>query len=64
MGYNIAVVGAVIHLGPELASSLFGASLEQNVALCKGFGVDSREWLLKAKSILMWDYLVFRVMHH
>ncbi|KAF7966618.1 hypothetical protein HWV62_37627 [Athelia sp. TMB] len=27
VGYNIAVVGAIIHLGPELVLSLFGASL-------------------------------------
>ncbi|KAF7965548.1 hypothetical protein HWV62_42896 [Athelia sp. TMB] len=53
LGLNVAVVGAVIHLGPELASSFFGSSAEQNIALLKGFDVDSREWLLKAKSILM-----------
>lgn len=53
MGYNIAVVGAVIHLGPEHASSMFGADLEQNAALMKGFDVKQEDWLLKAKSILM-----------
>lgn len=53
MGYNIAIVGAVIHLGPEHASSMFAADLEQNAALMQGFGVNQQDWLLKAKSILM-----------
>ncbi|KAF7984931.1 hypothetical protein HWV62_9843 [Athelia sp. TMB] len=53
MGYNIAVVGAVIHLGPELASTTFAANMEQNLAMLGGFKIDQQEWLLKAKSILM-----------
>lgn len=52
-GYNIAVVGAVIHLGPEHAASTFAADVDQNAALVKGFGVNQQDWLLKAKSILM-----------
>ena len=56
MGYNIAVVGAVLHLGPELASTTFAANMEQNLAMLKGFNVDQQEWLLKAKSILMYVF--------
>ncbi|KAF7966725.1 hypothetical protein HWV62_37269 [Athelia sp. TMB] len=53
MGYNIAVIGAVIHLGAENASLTFASDVEQNLAVVKGFEVDQQEWLLKAKSILM-----------
>lgn len=55
MAHNIAVVGAVIHLGPSHSAQTFTPNLSQQVALIKGFDVqDEQMALLKAKACLMY----------
>ncbi|KZP21991.1 hypothetical protein FIBSPDRAFT_953321 [Athelia psychrophila] len=54
MAHNIAVVGAVIHLGPSHSAQTFAPNLSQQVALIKGFDVqDEQMMLLKAKASLI-----------
>lgn len=53
MAHNIAVVGAVIHMGGVHASQTFAPTLGHQAALVSGFGVDEQEVLLTAKSHLM-----------
>lgn len=54
MTSNIAVVGAVIHLGSADAAQTFAPTLGHQAALVKGFGQDEQECLLKAKALLMY----------
>lgn len=55
MSHNIAVVGAVIHLGPSHSAQTFAPNLSQQVAIIKGFGIEDEQMaLLKAKSHLMY----------
>lgn len=53
MSSNVAVVGAVIHLGTADAAQTFAPTLGHQAALVKGFGYDEQACLLKAKALLM-----------
>lgn len=60
MAHNIAVVGAVIHLGSAHAAQTFAPNLGQQVALVRGFEVgDEQAVLLKAKSFLLYVEFIF-----
>lgn len=53
MAHNVAVVGAVIHLGAVHASQTFAPTTGHQAALISGFGIDEQSVLLAAKSHLM-----------
>lgn len=53
MTSNVAVVGAVIHLGTADAAQTFAPTIGHQAALVKGFGYDEQACLLKAKALLM-----------
>ncbi|KZP21987.1 hypothetical protein FIBSPDRAFT_953313 [Athelia psychrophila] len=53
MSSNIAVVGAVIHLGSTDAAQTFAPTLGLQAALVNGFGLNEQASLLKAKAMLM-----------
>lgn len=55
MAHNIAVVGAVIHLGSAHAAQTFAPNVGQQVAIIKGFDIeDEQTLLLKAKCHLLY----------
>lgn len=53
MSHNIAVIGAVIHLGAVHAVQTFAPTLGHQAALASGFGYDEQSMLLQAKAHLM-----------
>lgn len=53
MAHNVAVVGAVIHLGATHAAQTFAATMSHQAALVRGFEIDEQACLLSAKSHLM-----------
>lgn len=65
MAHNIAVVGAVIHLGSAHAAQTFAPNLGQQVALVGGFEIgDEQAILLRAKSFLLCaDFFFTNTLH-
>ncbi|KZP14118.1 hypothetical protein FIBSPDRAFT_959955 [Athelia psychrophila] len=53
MSSNIAVVGAVIHLGSTNTAQMFALTLSLQATLVNGFGLNEQVSLLKAKAMLM-----------
>lgn len=53
MAHNIAVVGAVIHMGVAHTSQMFASTMGHQAALISGFGIDEQAVLLTSKLHLM-----------